>query len=236
MFLTEGVPFAEEGHKASPRQSPKRSPRGVVQTPSQKPPTSSRSQAEPSCPVSKAPPHQALSSSLPSELQSSPPDANQPSGNSASSAQPGAGSHQLPTSVLCKSLSHPHSAAAEQSSAGPRGESSSLHIPAGSGSQHQHRAGPSQSAESHHKGHLALSVKTTSQSPAGPPNQEMLAGLGSALRAQARLRRKAVAPETSSPDDRESDVTGRLGEVSPSGQLSFDDIELKSKGAARPKT
>lgn len=221
MFLTEGVPFAEEGHKASPRQSPKRSPRGVVQTSSQKPPTSSRSQAEPS---------------LPSELQSSPPDANQPSGNSASSAQPGAGSHQLPTSALCKSLSHPHSAPAEQSYAGPRGESSSLHIPAGSGSQHQHRAGPSQSAESHHKGHLALSVKTTSQSPAGPPNQEMLAGLGSALRAQARLRRKAVAPETSSPDDRESDVTGRLGEVSPSGQLSFDDIELKSKGAARPKT
>lgn len=60
----------------------------------------------------------------------------------------------------------------------------------------------------------------------------MLAGLGSALRAQARLRRKAVAPETASPDERDSSAKGHLGEVSPSGQLSFDDVELKSKGAA----
>ena len=97
--------------------------------------------------------------------------------------------------------------------------------------QHQHRADLGQPAQSQQRG---LTVRTISQSPAGPPNQDLLAGLGSALRAQARLRRKAVAPETASPEERESSVTGNLGDVSPSGQLSFDEIELKSKGTTHP--
>lgn len=164
---------------------------------------------------------------MPSQLQPSPTAATQASTPSASSPQP-----HLPTSAFPESLTQPHSASAIQPSAEPPQQSPSPHSSAQSGPQDQPRPEASHSAQSHQKARPALSVRTSSQSPAGP-NQELLAGLGSALRAQARLRRKAVAPETASPDERDSSsVKGHLGEVSPSGQLSFDDIELKSKGAS----
>ena len=229
--VMEDVGFAEDDHKASPKHSPRRSPRGVAQTASQQPPLSSEPQAGPLSPVPGALPQQALSPSLPSQPQPSPPVAIQAPGHSASSAHP-----NITTSASFESLSRCHAASAVQPSADPPLESSSPNITADSVMQHQQRADLSQPAQSHQRGRPALSVRTTSLSPAGPPNQELLAGLGSALRAQARLRRKAVAPETASPDDRESSVTGNLGDVSPSGQLSFDDIELKSKGTTHPYT
>lgn len=225
--LTEDTVFADDGHRVSPKHSPRRSPRGVVQTPAQQAHTGLGPQAGPSSPAPRALPQPALSPSMPSQLQPSPTAATQPSTHSASSAQP-----HLPTSAFPESLTQPHSASAIQPSVESPHQSPSPHSSAQSGLQDQPRPELSHSAESHQKARPALSVRTSSQSPAGQPNQEMLAGLGSALRAQARLRRKAVAPETASPDERDSSVTGHLGEVSPSGQLSFDDVELKSKGAS----
>ena len=228
---TESIAFAEGSHKASPKHSPRRSPRGLVQTASQQPHLSFEPQAGPSSRVLEALPQRAPSPSLPLQPQPSSLAGTQPPSHSASSAQ-----IDLPTSASSESPSRPHTASAIQPSAEPPNKSSSFNNTADSGMQHQHRAILSQPAQSHQQSHPALSVRTTSQSPAGPPNQELLAGLGSALRAQARLRRKAMAPETASPDERESSVTGNLGEVSPSGQLSFDDIQLKSKGIACPRT
>lgn len=218
---------AEDGHKAASGRSPKSSPRRGAQTPSAKPPLSSGPQAEALPPALKALPHPALSPSLPSQPQV-PSAANQASSPSAS-AQPREISHNLPTSASSESPNRPHAPPAE-----PPHEASHLSNSAGSESQPQPRADLNESAQPHHqKAHPGLSVRTSLQSPAGSANQEMLAGLGSALRAQARLRRKAVAPDTTSPDD-QSSVTARLGEVSPSGQLSFEDVELKSKGVVCP--
>ena len=200
--VKEDIAFAEDGHKSSPRHSPRRSPRGVVQTPSQQSPLSSEPQATPSSPASGARPQQELSPSLPLQPQPLPPAVTRAPGHSASSTQPDIHVTSSPNNTA--------------------------------DSQHQQRADLNLPAQSHRRGHPALSVRTTSQSPAGAPNQELLAGLGSALRAQARLRRKAVAPETASPDERDSSIMGSLGDVSPSGQLSFDNVELKSKGIICP--
>ena len=199
--VTEDIIIAEDNYTASPKHSPRRSPREMVQTPCQQEPLTFEPQAGPSSPVPGALPQQALS---PLQPQPSPPDVTQAPGQSASPAHPDTHESSCPNNT------------------------------ANSGMKHQHRADSSQPAQSHQRGHPALSVRTAAQSPAGPPNQELLAGLGSALRAQARLRRKAVAPETASPDERDSSVTGNLGDVSPSGQLSFDAIELKSNGKSRP--
>lgn len=213
---------AEKGHKASPGRSPRPSPRVLVQTPSVEPPLKPGPHADPSSPALKALPQQAFSSSLPSQPQVL-------SVTNQASAHPREALHQLPSTASLDLLTPPHALSAE-----PPHESPSLSNSADSESQPQPRADSGESAQPHHhKGHLGLSVRTSLQSPGGPANQEMLAGLGSALRAQARLRRKAVAPETSSPDD-QSSVAARLSEVSPSGQLSFEDIELKSKGMACP--
>ena len=223
--MTENITCAEGAHKASPKHSPRLSPRELVQTASHKPLLSSEPQAEPSSSVLGALPQQALSPSLPMQPQPSPPAGAEAPRHSASSAQP-----DLPTSISSESLGRPHTASAIQSSAEAPNESSLPNNTADSGLQHQQRADLRPPAQPHQQAHPALSVRTAAQSPGGPPNQKLLAGLGSALRAQARLRRKAVAPETASPDERESSVTGNLGDVSPSGQLSFDDIQLKNQG------
>ena len=217
--------IAEDSHKASSGQSPKPSPRGAAQTPSAEPPLSSGPQAELSASALRVLPQGALSPSLLSQPQVL-PAANQASRH-ATSAQPQETSHQLRTSTSSESC-HPSPPAAP--SAEPPCAAPHLSNSPGSESQPQPRGDSGESAQAHHqKAHLGLSVRTSLQSPAGSANQEVLAGLGSALRAEARLRRKAVAPETSSPDD-QSSATARMDEVSPSGQLSFEDIQLKSKG------
>ena len=223
------LPGAWEAAKSSSNQSPKHSPRGTLHlSPRQHPhqPCGSEPQAGPLPPAPSAVNQQAQPASAQQRSQQSPAAAGQ-SDDHLSSAQLREPSHQLPASASHESESQFHAVSIAHA---PHQRASS-HDSAESVSCEQQRADSGQSAQPHHKAHSALSVKTKSQLPAGPPNQDLLAGLGSALRAQARLRRKAVAPETASPDERDSILTHRLGEVAPSGRLSFDDAEQKTKGA-----
>ena len=71
-----------------------------------------------------------------------------------------------------------------------------------------------------------------SQRPSPP--QELLAGLGNALRAQAQTRQKASSATMprSVPEDRGDSVRRAAAGASPSGQLSFEHVELKSKSTS----
>ncbi|KAA6425287.1 MAG: hypothetical protein FRX49_04781 [Trebouxia sp. A1-2] len=151
---------------------------------------------------------------------SAPPQAPLQAPSSASAAP------AKPPSAL--SQQHPHSGHGSQSQ---RAESacheSPPSAPASSESKLQLRLDSGRSA---HSQQAEAGVSGRSQRPSPP--QELLAGLGNALRAQAKMRQKASGATTpsSAPEDRGD--SARRAAASPSGQLSFDHDGLKSKSTS----
>jgi len=125
---------------------------------------------------------------------------------------------------------NPHLHAADSASLNPPSTAAAssvskphLRVDSGHSAESRHKAQPEVQAQA------PLSTRSQRHSPLP---QELLAGLGSALRAQTRLRRKAMAMDTASPEETGGDAVSREPQASPSGQLSFDHVELKSNHAA----
>lgn len=200
------------------------------------------SQAVPSSSSSEVLPQQRLDSHYYSSSS--------PKAKSSSSAQSNANPVQLPSIVSATPTEPPAAPALRISDSSPQhslttpqthtqaADSAFLHTsssPASTASvsTSQLRLDSGRSAHSHQKGQPQVQapagISSRGQQP-GPP-QELLASLGSALRAQSRLRQK-VTTSTTSPQGTGTSAVREAAGVSPSGQVWFDQVHLKSKGAS----
>ncbi|KAL0019924.1 hypothetical protein WJX77_010272 [Trebouxia sp. C0004] len=173
---------------------------------------------------------QLSSSSQQAPSSSAPPQATPlqpPSSTSAAPAKsPSALSQQHPHTGPWSQPRHAESACHESPPSAPASSASKLQLRLDSGrSAHLHqKAQPQVQAEA--------GVNGRSQRPSPP--QELLAGLGNALRAQAKMRQKAsgACMPSSVPEDRGDSARRAAAGASPSAQLSFDHIELKSQSTS----
>ena len=252
-YWAVGVAIADAQHpqaqaRASPRAAPKVPPQPA---PAQAPPadsqavssSSSQPLLQPHPSSSEAAVEQPSSATAgdtqqphpsPSSPQLQPPSAQcvetqQQLSSSASIAHPPLNPHTSAAIAL-----HP-SASSPQHLSPPPDTAYHFSSPPAAASNTQLRVDSGRSARSHQKEQpqvqaaAPLRASTHRQSP---PPQELLAGLGSALRAQSRLRQKATAAGASSPEDRRNGAKKGPSQVSPSGQPRFDPIELKKTSAS----
>lgn len=251
-YWAVGAAIADAQHpqaqaRASPRAVPKVPPQPE---PAQAPPADS--QAVPSS--SSQPllqPHPSSEAAVKQFSSTAAGDTQQPHPSSSSpqlqppSAQCIGTQQQLPSSAsIADPPLDPHTSAAialHPSASSPQHLSpppdTAYHFssPPAAASNTQLRVDSGRSARSHQKEQpqvqaaAPLRASTHRQSP---PPQELLAGLGSALRAQSRLRQKATAAGMSSPEDRRNGAKKGPSQVSPSGQPRFDPVELKKTSAS----
>ena len=219
------------------REPPSAAAQEALQQKAPRPPPAD-SQAIPSSSSSEVLPQQRLDSHYTS-LSS-------PKAKSASSAQSKANAVQLQSNMSAPPTEPPAAPALRVSDSSPQHSSmtSQTQIPAADSALHtssstasvstsQLRLDSSRSAHSHQKAQPKVQAQAgiTSRSQQASPPQELLASLGSALRAQSRLRQKGATSMTSPQDMGNSAVREAAG-VSPSGQLWFDHVDLKSKAAS----
>ncbi len=238
------VPTQQQAEASQPHAVVEPAPSSSSQSHPQAQASPSEATAQPQCSSSlEVLPQQMLTDA--SHRQDSQPSSSSQQAPSSSSEPPQATPHQPPSSAsaapanppVALSPQHPHTDPSSQ----PRRAESACHesppsAPASSESKLQLRLDSGRSAHSHQKAQPKVQaeagVSGRSQRPSPP--QELLAGLGNALRAQAKMRQKASSATTPSsvPEDIRDSARGAAAGASPSGQLSFDHVGLKSKSTS----
>ena len=237
------VPTQQQAEVSQPAAVLEPAPSSSSQAHPQAQASSLEATAQPQCSSSEVPPQQMSADA--SHRQDSQPSFSSQQAPSSSSASPQTTPHQPPSSAPAApdkppsalSLQHPHTGPGSQ----PQHAESAHHesppsAPTSSESKVQLRLDSGRSAHSHQKAQPKVQaeagVSGRSQRPSPP--QELLAGLGNALRAQAKMRQKASGANTpsSAPEDIGDSARRAAAGASPSGQLSFDHVELKSKSTS----
>lgn len=244
---TAGASPRAAAHVPTQQQAQASQPHAVSE-----PVPSSSSQAQASSSEATAHPQCSSSEVLPQQIstdaghrQDSQPSSSSQQAPFSSSAQPQATPLQGPpsASAACanapSALSQPHSHTGPGSQ--PQHAESACHesppsAPASSASKLQLRLDSGRSAHSHQKAQPKVQAEAglSGRSQRPSPPQELLAGLGNALRAQAKMRQKGSSASTPSSvsEDRGDSARRAAAGASPSGQLSFDHVELKSKSTS----